>query len=639
MRRWETDQPHRFGAMSTGRRLTAGAVLLLAVLTAFGIHQSSLPLNSVSTSAPGNALVVGSPLDVRSDEWLRWSPDVITEWSVDGWAERRSSLETPVSDSGLTVLLDWVLATETQIAGLLPLDQAFALWWWFPIFASGFAVYVLIRRFGAGRGFAAAGMTLFLASPVNSWWSFLPSRVAWVPISAVLLLHSAGRRTGWPSLGLALLAGALIARLPSSPYAPWSIVFSIGAGALLLDLWHREGVRWRDCRALLAAPVVTLGLVGLWWLDVGDRYRVLAATEYPGSRRETGGTIDLPSMWSGVFDGLHPTASWSRELVGSNLSEVAMGWTILLVPAAALLIRTSLRRGARPARPPLAWSTGVTFLLLLWSQFEWPDILTTANPLALVPGERVTQILGMWIVIPLVILMGSKQIGIQRLPSLLVGGVVFFLGYHAASQHQSFFPGTSSGLLISIAVVSAVLSAALTHHRSRAAALAVTATLAVASVASVNPIVAGVGDLRDSDTALVIQSLLNESPRRVASDDYTVDPLLQINGGRMVSGQQYWGPDKGTWSLLDPFKAAETQWNRGTSYVTFAWEPAIAEAQIVAVQHDLIQVRIDPCATALAELNVGWIVSSRRLNAACLTEVAEFQWRNMPRWILSRAPS
>jgi hypothetical protein len=382
--------------------------------------------------------------------------------------------------------------------------------------------------------------------------------------------------------------------------------------------------------------VATLGLVGLWWLDVGDRYRVLAATEYPGSRRETGGTIDLPSMWSGVFDGLHPTDSWSRELVGSNLSEVAMGWTILLVPATALLIGTSPRRGARPARPPLAWSTGVTLMLLLWSQFEWPDILTTANPLALVPGERVTQILGMWIAIPLVILMGSEQIRSHRLHSLLVGGVVLALGFRAASRHQSFFPGTSSGVLISIAVGSAVLSAALVHSRSRAAALAVTAALSVVSVASVNPIVTGVGDLVDSESARLVRVLLADNPTRVASDDYTVDPLLQINGGRMVSGQQYWGPDEGTWSLLDPFEAAEAQWNRGTSYVTFAWDPAIAEAQIIAVQPDLIQVRIDPCATALAELNIGWIVSSRRLDGACLTEVAEFHWRDMPRWILRR---
>ncbi|MGA1552350.1 MAG: DUF7657 domain-containing protein, partial [Ilumatobacteraceae bacterium] len=324
--------------MSTGRRLTAGAVLLLAVLTALGIHQSSLPLNSVSTSAPGNALVLGAALDVRSDEWLRWSPDVITEWSVPDAAERRSLLETPVSNSGFSPLLDWLLDTETQIAGLLPLDQAFALWWWFPIFASGAAAFLLVRRFGGSRSLATAATVLFVASPVNAWWSFLPSRVAWVPMATVLILHSAGRRSGWRSVGLALLAGLLIARLPSSPYAPWSLVFALGAGTLLLDLWHREGVRWRDCRTLLIAPVTALGLLGLWWLDVGDRYRVLASTEYPGTRRDTGGTAGLPSMWSGIFDGMHSTERWSRNLTRSNLSEVAMGWTILLVPAGVLLI-------------------------------------------------------------------------------------------------------------------------------------------------------------------------------------------------------------------------------------------------------------------------------------------------------------
>ncbi len=625
--------------MSTGRRLTAGAALLLAVLTALGIHQSSLPLNSVSTSSPGNALVLGAPQDVRSDEWLRWSPDVITEWSVPDAAERRSLLETPVSDSGFGALLDWLLDTETQITGLLPLDQAFALWWWFPIFASGATAFLLVRRFGGNRGFATAASVLFVASPVNAWWSFLPTRVAWAPMAAVLILHSAGRRSGWRSVGLALLAGLLIARVPSSPYAPWSLVFSIAAGALLLDLWHREGVRWRECRTLLVAAFATLGLVGLWWLDVGDRYRVLAGTEYPGARRDTGGTAGLPSMWSGIFDGLHSSSSWSANLVRSNLSEIAMGWTVLLVPAAALLIGASLRRGARPSRPPLAWSTGVTLVLLLWSQFEWPSVLANVNPLALVPGERVTQILGMWIALPLIILMGSEQIRSQRLPSLLVGGVVVVLGFRAASQHQSFFTDTSQGALLFITLGSAVLCAALVHSRSRAAALAVTAALSVVSVASVNPIVTGVGDLVDSESARLVRALLADNPTRVASDDYTVDPLLQTNGGTMVSGQQYWGPDEGAWLLLDPFEAAEAQWNRGTSYVTFAWDPAIAEAQIIAVQPDLIQVRIDPCATALAELNIGWIVSSRRLDGACLSEVAEFYWRDMPRWILSRAPS
>ncbi len=625
--------------MSTGRRLTAGAVLLLAVLTALGIHQSSLPLNSVSTSAPGNALVLGAALDVRSDEWLRWSPDVITEWSVPDAAERRSLLETPVSDSGFGALLDWLLDAETQIAGLLPLDQAFALWWWFPIFASGAAAFLLVRRFGGSRSLATAATVLFVASPVNAWWSFLPSRVAWVPMAAVLLLHSAGRRSGWRSVGLALLAGLLIARLPSSPYAPWSLVFALGAGALLLDLWHREDVRWRDCWTILFAPVAALGLLGLWWLDVGDRYRVLASTEYPGTRRDTGGTAGLPSMWSGIFNGLHSTDRWSSNLIGSNLSEVAMGWTILLVPAVALLFLASRNECGRPQRPPLAWSTGITVVLLLWSQIEWPSALSALNPLALVPGERVTQILGMWVAIPVVILMSSARLNAGRVTPLIVGGIALALGLRAANRHLTFFPNTSSVALIVVVILVAVASAALVGRPWQIPAVSVIAALSVASVALVNPVVIGIGDLVDSDSAQTVRSLVGDGSGRVVSDDYTVDPMLRVNGASTVSGQQYWGPDEESWLSLDPFGAREAQWNRGTSYVTFAWDSTVAEAQIIAVQPDLVQIRIDPCATALAELDVSWIVTSRPLDGACLTEVASFQWRDMPRWILRRESS
>ena len=625
--------------MSTGRRLTAGAVLLLAVLTALGIHQSSLPLNSVSTSAPGNALVLGTPLDVRSDEWLRWSPDVITEWSVPDAAERRSLLETPVSDSDLSALLDWLLDTETQIASLLPLDQAFALSWWFPIFASGATAFLLVRRFGGSRSLATAATVLFVASPVNAWWSFLPSRVAWVPMAAVLLLHSAGRRSGWRLVGLALLAGLLIARLPSSPYAPWSLLFALGAGTLLLDLWHREGVQWRDCRLLLIAPVAALGLLGLWWLNVGDRYRVLASTEYPGTRRDTGGTAGLPSMWSGIFNGLHTTDRWSSNLIGSNLSEVAMGWTILLVPAGVLLVLASRDENGRRRRPPLAWSIGITVVLLLWSQIEWPRALSALNPLALVPGERVTQILGMWVAIPVVILMSSARPNAGRVIPLVTGGIVLALGLRAANRHLTFFPDTSSVILIVIVILAAAASAALVDRHWQIPAVSVTAALSIVSVALVNPVVIGIGDLVDSNTAQTVRGLVGDGSGRVVSDDYTVDPMLRVNGASMVSGQQYWGPDKESWASLDPFGTGEAQWNRGTSYVTFTWDSTVAEAQIVAVQPDLIQVRIDPCATALAELDVSWIVTSRPLDGACLTEVASFQWRDMPRWLLRRESS
>jgi hypothetical protein len=315
-----------------------------------------------------------------------------------------------------------------------------------------------------------------------------------------------------------------------------------------------------------------------------------------------------------------------------------MGWTILLVPAGVLLVLASRDENGRPRRPPLAWSIGVTVVLLLWSQIEWPSALSELNPLALVPGERVTQILGMWVAIPVVILMSSARLNAGRVTPVVTGGIVLALGLRAANQHQLFFSDTSTTALVVVAAVGAVLTWALSARRWQVPALSMVAALSVLSVIWVNPLVIGVGDLRDSESARVVQRLLSGDSGRVASDDYTVDPVLQVNGASMVSGQQYWGPDEESWASLDPFGTEEAQWNRGTSYVTFAWDSTVAEAQIVAVQPDLIQIRIDPCATMLAELNVTWIVSSRPIDCACLTKVAEIEWRDLPRWILSRAP-
>jgi len=614
--------------MLSSRRLMGGGILLLALLSALGLHQSSLPLNSMSTAAPGNALVLGSPLEVRSDEWLRWSPDVITRWTVPDAEDRRSILEVPISDSVLGGGLDWVLNTDERVAGLLPLDQAFALWWWWPIFASGAAAALLLRRFGVTRAFAGAGAVLFISSPVNAWWSFLPSRVAWVPMVVVLMLDSARRRSDWRAYALAAGAGVLIARIPSSDYAPWSLVFSLASGALLADLWRRDRVGWSEIRRLLIAPATSLGLVALWWIDVSDRYRTLAGTEYPGSRRDSGGSHGIPSMWSGVFDGLHAVPSWSGGPALSNLSEVAMGWTIIVVPALALMI-SSLRVGRhRGGTPVLTCSTITVVILLIWSQFEWPAWLTVINPLVLVPGERVTQIIGMWLVIPVLVLLLRSDAWPSRWAQGAVLTTTLALGGSAVVRHRDFFPEMPVWGLVLVVVGTAVLLGLTLERRATTVAVSFITVLGVASIITVNPLVIGIGDLTDSESATLIRDVISTDGGRVASDDYTLDTLLQVNGAQLASGQQYWGPDDRSWKSLDPEGSHRAEWNRGTAYTTFAWQAGASQAEIRAPQPDIILIRIDPCATSLAELNLRWVVSSQELSASCLEPVASFEWRD-----------
>ncbi|MGB1724127.1 MAG: DUF7657 domain-containing protein, partial [Ilumatobacteraceae bacterium] len=511
--------------MLSTRRLMGGGILLLALLSALGLHQSSLPLNSMSTAAPGNALVLGSPLEVRSDEWLRWSPDVITRWTVPDAEDRRSILGVPISDSVLGGGLDWVLNTDERVAGLLPLDQAFALWWWWPIFASGAAAALLLRRFVVTRAFAGAGAVLFISSPVNAWWSFLPSRVAWVPMVAVLMLDSARRRSDWRAYALAAGAGVLIARIPSSDYAPWSLVFSLASGALLLDLWRRDRVGWSEIRRLLIAPVTSLGLVALWWIDVSDRYRTLAGTEYPGSRRDSGGSHGIPSMWSGVFDGLHAVPSWSGGPALSNLSEVAMGWTILLIPGLAVLV-TLRSSGSTTERRATPWFSVATIgILIAWSQFEWPSPLTFANPLVLIPGERVTQIIGMWLVIPVTMLVARASRNPNATTQLLVAGTTALVLTLAGIRHSEFFPEITTSGLAGVIGVASLLIALTIRARSRAIAISVASALSFITVVTVNPLVMGVGDLTSSPAALIVQRLADPGVGRIATDDLALDPL------------------------------------------------------------------------------------------------------------------
>jgi len=314
-----------------------------------------------------------------------------------------------------------------------------------------------------------------------------------------------------------------------------------------------------------------------------------------------------------------------------------MGWTIIVVPALALMI-SSLRVGRRRGRAPvLTCSTITVVILLMWSQFEWPTWLTVINPLVLVPGERVTQIIGMWLVIPVLVLLLRSDASPSRWAQGAVLTTTLALGASAVARHRDFFPEMPVWGLILIVVGTAVLLALTLEPRATPTTVLFITVLGVASIITVNPLVIGVGDLTNSDSATLIRELMSDDTGRVASDDYTLDTLLQVNGAQLVSGQQYWGPDASSWLSLDPDRTHENVWNRGTSYITFSWDGTQTTAEIVETQADVVLIRVDPCATSLAELNMTHVMSSRPLDSPCLTEIATFQWRDETRWIFQRS--
>ena len=48
-------------------------------------------------------------------------------------------------------------------------------------------------------------------------------------------------------------------------------------------------------------------------------------------------------------------------------------------------------------------------------------------------------------------------------------------------------------------------------------------------------------------------------------------PCSMANAVPAVSGQQWAGPDRAAWEILDPDDSEEQTWNRGATYINFAW--------------------------------------------------------------------
>jgi hypothetical protein len=158
---------------------------------------------------------------------------------------------------------------------------------------------------------------------------------------------------------------------------------------------------------------------------------------------------------------------------------------------------------------------------------------------------------------------------------------------------------------------------------------------ALLSVAYVNPIQVGFGDLRDGKAAKLIRAEGDSLPEEAiwASDDIYINALLSANAQPSLSGQQWVGPNIKEWRKIDPTKKFEAAWNRGAAFIHFNWIAPGEETVIEAPQLDVIAISIDPCAHALELLHVRFIVTGRTLKNRCLTERKRFAFGGVERRI------
>lgn len=631
-------------------------LVAIGILSALGLSGSSIAALSANGKPDSQALVVGTPRSVRSDEWLADSPMRIGRVRAGFPTRRTYGMGTPdLANSWQPILpsrnLGAALYSPFNLPlVLLPINQGFALSWWLPFAACALGVYAWLRAMRISQSVALAASLITVYAPASVWWSY---SMVWIIASAVIpcaLLIAAART--WScrprlAIGTAVIAGLAAAGLPWW-YQPWALVAGLFVGGVTV-LWGLSDPQRRRPFILsaLIAGAIFAGeeLIYVW--HERAYYDALTNTVYPGQRRSGGGGIPLWRMFTSLvpFSFFGKTASTLKR--NNNLTEISMGWTLAL--PVGLAVAGLGRRGLRSDRErTLLIGTGLLGLLLTsWCVVAWPTILAKITLLDYVPPQRMAPFIGFFGTVLLALLFGQRDRRERILRELgqsgafIVAGTMAFLAAWGATEFKLQALPQLPSIQLRLAVIATVVIVALLCYRWWRTALVLATALAVSSGILVNPLVKGTGALDNSSAARLVRQIDQTSVAPVhgtwAADSNFTDGLL--NGEGVNSLSSFNNPvDANGWRRLDPQGTSQKKWNR-YGYIIFAWATHSVGLTIVNPETDVVLVFINPCSRRFSPLNLRAVVASQPLTAPCLVPEGRFRWMGAQNFVYRREPT
>ncbi|MGO1315653.1 MAG: DUF7657 domain-containing protein, partial [Cellulomonadaceae bacterium] len=482
---------------------------------------------------------------------------------------------------------------------------------------------------------------LVAASPATAWWSFTPVEIIGFALAGAAALQQCVRRATerarWRSAGWGLLAALLLARTPLY-YQPWAIVL-VTAVVLVASVGVLVPADHRRARvvALAGTGAGTLGLLALVVLENIDGVRASLQTLYPGERVATGGPNGLQEIFAATNLG---RLGDYTTITGTSASEISSSYAVAAVWAALLLAsRLAYRDQAhRAAVWAAAATTGFWFA---WASIDFGS-LGERLPLAnLVPAGRAADVLGYLAVLLLCLTLPAVRprpgLGLALLAATLTAGVAAHAGSLLRAQN---IPEMSLRWIWFCAAALALVVFLITWRPRQPAGYVVAGLAALSLVWNVNPVIFGLGDLRDSDVAQAMLAAGDEARATDtvwASDAFAVDSLLVATGVPSLSGRQMAGPEPDAWDRLDPTGEWSETWNRGGSYIWLSWADQ-DEITMTNPSPDVILVQTGPCVLAEREPQLERLISSRELDEPCLELVDRFSWGGADRWLYAVGP-
>lgn len=629
-----------FGKFDPAWLFPCVVLALLVVLTALGMNGSSL---SELTGLPGgdDTVLAGNPRAVRSDEFLVRTPFVVGQ-SRRGFP---SSAEVGVGEHDLTVLVDlptrdWAMLFRPHqwAYGVLPIDQAYAFDWWglsAVLLLGGYGLLLVLTRRWT---WAAVGAVAFWASPFFHWWYLaLSLAVAGYGLGGVALLLASLRnglsnRTRWLLVAASAYVSSCFALTFYPPFqVPLALVLVVtSVGFVAQQLQDGESHVRTVWQNTLVVGGVTGFVFALFAVTRMDTLSAIMNTAYPGARRVDGGDANsglLTSSWYGLKFIQDPDGMRNRVLVNESEASSFLLLGAFLLPAIPLLWNGIARPGRR-LRGALIGALAGLALMATHMFVGLGSLIAKTTLLNRVPGDRAIIGLGLASLLVVVLLGVSldeqsqdvvwwRRLAACGLTVIVATGYVWSLG---SRFMETGAPVVRRDTLLIVAIASLVIG--LYFWRPL---IGVTLLAVVGVVVSVpaNPLTTGLDTITKSPLTLAVQRIDREegSGSRWLNTIEMSNPAVEAAGVDDLSAVNIY-PDHDAWRVLDSDGSEEPLWNR-YSHTRWTLDPSVAEPVVGLLTGDSVSVTLDPCASALDELDVRHIVTAKPLQAGCLELIDE----------------
>lgn len=614
--------------------LRIAVILLYVIVVLLGATTSSIGMPTLRQD-PSHplGLQIGDASPIRSDEYNAFSPIVLSIMATGG-APTTSVLAAPAdiahrySSGGFFETLVFFDSTLLWSAAFLPDAMVFAAHWWLPALLLFLFLPTWFSQLGAARRWGWLAAFLIALSPAASWWTMMPIQlIAYTITGSSLLLSAYKRFAGGQRLipGVqSLVSGILLAGLPSF-YIPWSLVLGLPVlSATAAWILVARG-NWKPKLLALGSAgfIAIVFAAGILWENRAG-LSALLNTVYPGSRRSAGAAQSFAMLFGAPALG----AMQDVAPVGINQSELSTAFTIVFVWAAVLIV--AIRNFGKFRDNVVILVIGAFALVWLsWCTINFGERGSSIPLLNYVQPARAAQVCGILAALLVCFLLDRLPPKVSwRVPLVAAACCALVTGYAASSLQQSYLPTMPRSLILVASLAVGICVFATTKFPSKVWPLVLTAVLAAIPVLEANPLLFGLGDLRESETATYLRAQGRQAAASDgvwASDFSPFDTVMTANGVPSLSGLQRSGPDMEAWKKLDPQARHADAWNRGGGFIYFEWRVG-QPIEFGLAATDTTVVRVDPCDLKDRWPNLQGIASSHKLDAPCLVPERTLSW-------------